>query len=62
IEDTRELQCAAPNAVFLCTSEQVDMTRLLRATLRLRPDRIVVGEVPRRWRSSRPAIQSLTGH
>ncbi len=45
IEDTRELRCAAPNAVFLRTSEQVDMTRLLRATLRLRPDRIVVGEV-----------------
>ncbi len=45
IEDTRELQCAAPNAVFLRTSESIDMTRLLRATLRLRPDRIIVGEV-----------------
>lgn len=45
IEDTRELRCAAPNVVFLRTSETIDMTRLLRATLRLRPDRIVVGEV-----------------
>ena len=45
IEDTRELQCAAPNAVFLRTSGTIDMTRLLRATLRLRPDRIIVGEV-----------------
>jgi type IV secretion system protein VirB11 len=45
IEDTRELQCAAPNVVFLRTSEGIDMTRLLRATLRMRPDRIVVGEV-----------------
>lgn len=45
IEDTRELQCTAPNAVFLRTSDQIDMTRLLRSTMRLRPDRIVVGEV-----------------
>ena len=45
IEDTRELQCAAANTVFLRTSDTVDMTRLLRATLRLRPDRIIVGEV-----------------
>lgn len=45
IEDTLELQCAAPNTVFLRTAENTDMTRLLRATMRLRPDRIVVGEV-----------------
>ena len=45
IEDTRELQCQAPNAVFLRTADGTDMTRLLRATMRLRPDRIVVGEV-----------------
>lgn len=45
IEDTKELQCNAPNAVFLRSSDNVDMTRLLRATMRLRPDRIVVGEV-----------------
>jgi len=45
IEDTLELQCSAPNVVFLRTSINTDMTRLLRATMRLRPDRIVVGEV-----------------
>jgi type IV secretion system protein TrbB len=45
IEDTVELQCSAPNHVALKTSDGVDMTRLLRTTMRLRPDRIVVGEV-----------------
>lgn len=45
IEDTLELQCTAPNTVFLRTAENTDMIRLLRATMRLRPDRIVVGEV-----------------
>lgn len=45
IEDTLELQCAAKNAVFLRTSDHADQTRLLRATMRMRPDRIVVGEV-----------------
>ena len=45
IEDTRGLQVNAENAVFLRTSDNTDMTRLLRATMRLRPDRIVVGEV-----------------
>ena len=45
IEDTRELQVSAPNVVFLRTSDTTDMTRLLCATMRLRPDRIVVGEV-----------------
>ena len=45
IEDTVELQCTVPNRVELRTAEPADLTRLLRATLRLRPDRIVVGEV-----------------
>jgi type IV secretion system protein VirB11 len=45
IEDTRELQVKAENVVFLRTSDRVNMTHLLRATMRLRPDRIVVGEV-----------------
>ncbi|PHV13505.1 P-type conjugative transfer ATPase TrbB [Chitinimonas sp. BJB300] len=45
IEDTMELQIAMPNSVLLRTSEQATMQRLLRATMRLRPDRIVVGEV-----------------
>lgn len=45
LEDTRELQCRAPNVVFLRTQDNIDMTRLLKSTMRLRPDRIVVGEV-----------------
>jgi type IV secretion system protein VirB11 len=45
IEDTRELRCTAPNTVALRTTETIDMTRLVRTALRLRPDRIVVGEV-----------------
>lgn len=45
IEDTAELQCAAANKVILHTSDAVDMLRLLRVTLRKRPDRILVGEV-----------------
>lgn len=45
LEDTAEIQCAAENAVLLHTSNSVDMARLLKSTMRLRPDRIVVGEV-----------------
>ncbi|CEO91678.1 MULTISPECIES: P-type conjugative transfer ATPase TrbB [Sinorhizobium/Ensifer group] len=45
LEDTAEIQCAADNAVLLRTSDTVDMARLLKSTMRLRPDRIVVGEV-----------------
>jgi len=46
IEDTRELQCVAPDAVALRTRAGiVTMADLVRSTLRLRPDRIIVGEV-----------------
>jgi type IV secretion system protein VirB11 len=45
IEDTMELQVTMENSVLLRTSEHANMQRLLRATMRLRPDRIVVGEV-----------------
>lgn len=45
LEDTAEIQCGAQNAVLLHTSDTVDMARLLKSTMRLRPDRIVVGEV-----------------
>ncbi|RWC37766.1 MAG: P-type conjugative transfer ATPase TrbB [Mesorhizobium sp.] len=45
LEDTAEIQCAAENAVALHTSDAIDMGRLLKSTMRLRPDRIIVGEV-----------------
>jgi type IV secretion system protein VirB11 len=46
IEDTRELQCAAKDCVALRTrAGAVSMADLVRSTLRLRPDRIIVGEV-----------------
>jgi len=46
IEDTRELQCAVPNLVALRTKDGVaSLSDLVRSSLRLRPDRIPVGEV-----------------
>jgi type IV secretion system protein VirB11 len=45
LEDTREIQCAAPNKVQLQLSEGVDMRQLVKHALRQRPDRIIVGEV-----------------
>ncbi|RVD57418.1 P-type conjugative transfer ATPase TrbB [Mesorhizobium sp. M2D.F.Ca.ET.185.01.1.1] len=45
LEDTTEIQCAAENAISLHTSDTVGMARLLKSTMRLRPDRIIVGEV-----------------
>jgi type IV secretion system protein VirB11 len=46
LEDTRELQCAAEDSVALRTRPGVvSLADLVRSTLRLRPDRIVVGEV-----------------
>lgn len=46
IEDTRELQCSAPNFVAMRTKEGVaSLSDLVRSSLRLRPDRIPIGEV-----------------
>jgi len=45
IEDTRELRCDAANVLALRTAPGVSMTDLVRSSLRLRPDRIPIGEV-----------------
>ncbi len=45
IEDTRELRCDAANVVALRTAPGVTLGDLVRSSLRLRPDRIPVGEV-----------------
>jgi P-type conjugative transfer ATPase TrbB len=45
LEDTPELQCTAPNAITLRTTDTIDVNKLLRTTLRLRPDRIIMGEI-----------------
>lgn len=48
IEDTAELQCAAEDRLEMLTKRTdppVTMTDLVRDTLRLRPDRIIIGEV-----------------
>ena len=68
IEDTRELQCAAPDVVALRTRAanaamvgSVTMADLVRSTLRLRPDRIIVGEV--RGREALDMLKAWnTGH
>lgn len=46
IEDTRELQCTAPNLIAMRTKDGViTLSELVRSALRLRPDRIPIGEV-----------------
>ncbi len=46
LEDTRELRCAAEDVVTLRTKPGIaTLADLVRSTLRLRPDRIIVGEV-----------------
>jgi len=68
IEDTRELQCAARDVVALRTRSlgaegagTVTMADLVRSTLRLRPDRIIVGEV--RGREALDMLKAWnTGH
>jgi P-type conjugative transfer ATPase TrbB len=45
IEDTGEIQCAARNSVLYHTTRNVTMTVLLKTSMRMRPNRILVGEV-----------------
>lgn len=45
IEDLKELKCTSADFAALKTTKTVDMVALLRTTLRMSPNRIVVGEV-----------------
>ena len=45
LEDTEELQCNAPNCVSQVSNDYVKMRDLLKGTMRLSPDRIIIGEV-----------------
>lgn len=45
LEDTVELQCAAPDHLALRTSPAVSLAQLVKSALRTSPNRIVVGEV-----------------
>ena len=45
LEDTPELQCMADNHEFLRTTDLLSMQHLLKHTMRMSPDRILVGEV-----------------
>jgi type IV secretion system protein VirB11 len=62
IEDTRELQSPAADTVSLRTrAGSVSISDLVRSTLRLRPDRIIVGEV--RGREALDMLKAWnTGH
>ncbi len=61
IEDTREVQMPVLNKVLMRSSEDVPMDRLLKASLRLNPTRIVVGEV--RGREAFTLVKAWgTGH
>lgn len=45
IEDTNEIQCKSENAVVMRSNIKVSMLALLKVTMRMRPDHILVGEV-----------------
>ena len=45
LEDLPELQIKAEDVVFMCTTMHVLMRDLVKGSLRMRPDRIIIGEV-----------------
>jgi P-type conjugative transfer ATPase TrbB len=45
IQDLFELQCLSENVAWLRSSETFDFTRLVKVSMRLRPDRVIIGEV-----------------
>lgn len=45
LEDTRELNCPAPNKYNLCSTDHTSLKKLFESTLRLFPNRIIIGEI-----------------
>lgn len=45
MEDTRELQSCNPNTVYMRSTVYVPMPMLVKANMRMRPDRMIMGEV-----------------
>ncbi len=61
IEDTPELQCNVDNSLHLRTSDNRSMNDLLRYSMRLRPTRLIIGEV--RGQEAHTMIKAWnTGH
>lgn len=61
IQDLFELQCLSRNVAYLRSNDQYDFTKLVRASMRLRPDRLIVGEV--RGAEALALLKALnTGH
>lgn len=61
IEDTPELQPRSRDVVRLCSSDEIGPRALVRTALRLRPDRLILGEV--RGGEAYDLLQALnTGH
>ncbi|WP_321876047.1 ATPase, T2SS/T4P/T4SS family [Burkholderia cenocepacia] len=61
LEDAAELQTSIRNKISLTTSMEVDMRALLRITMRLRPDRIIIGEI-RGWEAYTLLKAWTSGH
>lgn len=60
IEDTRELQCAAPNLVAVRTKDGVaTLSDLVRSSLRLRPDRSSGQGDGHEWHLQKPGLAAL---
>ena len=61
IEDTPEVRLPQPNTVGLVTTGKSSMVELMRSALRMRPDRIIVGEV--RGEEAKVLFEAMnTGH
>ncbi len=61
LEDTRELSLPFDNKLALLTTERADLSVLLRSSLRLNPDRIIIGEI--RGAEALDLVDALTtGH